>query len=192
MLRDRIAFQRKKKSTSSNKQSQLAKKDQSESRAQEMIISPMSTPSNVAATPVLSNTNPPSFRPVGIDFPPQLSNSLSLPMEDTVSSLFFNSYSFLPKDPLMRLGYMELLPIFYYNASYESPLRLAVQAVSYFSMAAWTGQRSFLRSAEQSFMKAVSRTRLALQENIDHQVEETLMAILLFSTFEVSRCTRPP
>ncbi|PLB52580.1 C6 zinc finger domain protein [Aspergillus steynii IBT 23096] len=181
MLRDRTAFQRKKRSVSSSKPPQVAKKDQEDPQAQ---ASPTAPTSNMAVMSASSNTTPPSSPPVVVDLPPQVPGTLSLPMEDTVSSLFFNSYLFLPKDPLIRLGYMELLPVFYFNTSFDSPLRLAVQAVSYFSVAAWTGQRSLLRTAEQTFMKAVSRTRLTLQGNIDHHVEETLMTILLLSTFE--------
>ncbi|KAI9035530.1 C6 zinc finger domain protein [Aspergillus affinis] len=179
MLRDRTAFQRKKKAVASNKQSQVAKQDPPVSQEQ------ASQPSNnsVALAPVTS-TDPPNPPPMTINLPPQIPGSSLLPMDDTVSSLFFNSYLFLPKDPLIRLGYMELLPIFYFNASLDSPLRFAVQAVSYFSVAAWTGQRSLLRSAEQTFMKAVSRTRHTLQGNIDQNVEEILMTILLLSTFE--------
>ncbi|THC90532.1 hypothetical protein EYZ11_010016 [Aspergillus tanneri] len=180
MLRDRIAFQRKKRDVYTSKHSVSATKDKADSEDP----SPPPTNPDTAILLINSTSGSPSSSLVYATPPSQLPGSLSLPVEDTVASLFFNSYLFLPKDPLIRLGYMELLPKSYFDAPSDSHLRLAVLAVAYFSVAAWTGQRSLLGSAEQAFMKTVSKTRLALQGDTEQGLDELLMTILLLSTFE--------
>ena len=59
-------------------------------------------------------------------------------------------------------------------------------AVSAFSVAAWTGQRSLLDLSGHCFLKALRKTRLALQADIDGDLNELLMTVLLLSLFEVS------
>lgn len=59
-------------------------------------------------------------------------------------------------------------------------------AVSAFSVAAWTGQRSLLDLSGHTFLKALRKTRLALQADVDGDLNELLMTVLLLSLFEVS------
>lgn len=59
-------------------------------------------------------------------------------------------------------------------------------AVSAFSVAAWTGQRSLLDLSGHTFLKALRKTRLALQADIAGDLNELLMTVLLLSLFEVS------
>lgn len=117
--------------------------------------------------------------------PPSIPSSPYLPLEDTVIPLFINSYLYMPKDPQINDGFLGLLPQSYSNTRPGSHLHLATLAVSFFSVAAWTGQRSLLRSSELFFLKALPRTREALQGEIGQNLNEVLMTILLLSTYEI-------
>ena len=84
---------------------------------------------------------------------------------------------------------MDILPDVFFYTQPESPLHVGTLAVSFFSVAAWTGNRAFLQSAEQLFVKAFAKTRKALQGDISQNVDDILMAILLLSTYEVGHVT---
>ncbi|KAF9892790.1 hypothetical protein FE257_000379 [Aspergillus nanangensis] len=179
MLRQRTAFDRKKKNGPSNKV--LLPKSQESVPTEN--YSPSSATSNESLSPV-ALTQPPAPPFLGAITSMEVPGSLYFPLEDTVTSLFFNSYLYLPKDPLIRNGFMELLPQSYSNTSSGSHLHLGALAVSFFSVAAWTGNRPLLRSAEQFFAKAISKTRLALQGDVDRNIDDILMTVLLLSTYE--------
>lgn len=84
-------------------------------------------------------------------------------------------------------GFMDILPDVFCYTQPGSHLHVGTLAVSYFSVAAWTGNRSFLQTAQQLFVKAIAKTREALQGDITHTVDDVLMSILLLSTYEVCR-----
>lgn len=107
-------------------------------------------------------------------------------MEDWVVPLFFNSYLYLPRDPHIRDGFMEILPSLYSDAEAGSHLHISTLAVAFFSVAAWTGQKSLLRTSEQYFTRALPKIRDALQSNEDSELDSTLSSILLLGTYEVS------
>ncbi|KAL4918597.1 hypothetical protein BDW62DRAFT_63762 [Aspergillus aurantiobrunneus] len=116
--------------------------------------------------------------------PPQVPGGLYLPMEDTVTAFFFNSYLYTPRDPLIRPGSMELLPRFYAAAPFDSHLRMGSLAVAFFCVAAWTHQESLLQTAQQCFGKALFRTRRALQGNFEQTYDEILMTLVLLYIYE--------
>ncbi|KAL3470982.1 hypothetical protein BJX99DRAFT_250819 [Aspergillus californicus] len=116
--------------------------------------------------------------------PPQIPGGLYLPMEDSVTALFFNSYVYVPRDPLVGQGSMELLPQLYAAAPFDSHLRMGALAVAYFSVAAWTRQEHLLHSAWQCFGKALSGTRKALQGDVEKTFDEILMTLLLLYIYE--------
>ncbi|KAL4906770.1 hypothetical protein BDW74DRAFT_166920 [Aspergillus multicolor] len=109
---------------------------------------------------------------------------LYLPMEDTVTALFFNSYIYTPRDPLIRPGSMEFLPQLYAAAPFDSHLRMSALAVAYFGVAAWTRQENLLHSAQQCFGTALARTRLALQGDVERDYDDILMTLMLLYIFE--------
>lgn len=111
--------------------------------------------------------------------------SVFLPLEDTVIPLFFNSYVYLPKDPQINDSFMNLLPYSYSDARFGSPFHFSLLAVSFFSVAAWTGQRDLLRSAEHTFFKALRKTRETIEADVDGNLNELLMTVLLLSLYEV-------
>ncbi|KAL5002439.1 hypothetical protein BDV10DRAFT_120873 [Aspergillus recurvatus] len=121
----------------------------------------------------------------GPTVPPQVPGGLYLPMEDTVTALFFNSYIYTPRDPLIRPGSMEFLPQLYAAAPFDSHLRMSALAVAYFGVAAWTRQENLVWSAQQCFGKALARTRHALQGDVERDYDEILMTLMLLYIFEV-------
>ncbi|KAL3453729.1 C6 zinc finger domain protein [Aspergillus insuetus] len=116
--------------------------------------------------------------------PPQIPGRLLLPMEDTVTGLFFSSYVYTPKDPLVRIGSMELLPQLYAAAPLNSPVRMSALAVSYFSVAAWTNQEHLLQYSRQCFVDALNLTRKTLQGDVGQSFDELLMTMLLLYIYE--------
>lgn len=108
-----------------------------------------------------------------------------LPLEDIVAPLFFNSYLYVPRDPQFLDGFLEILPQSYSHTSIGSHLHLATLAVSFFSVAAWTGRRDLLRSSEEFFMKALPRVREALQCDISRNLDELFTTVLLLNMYEV-------
>ena len=192
MLRDRTAFQRKKSNVSKAKavNTTKCKKGSKELSSPSTVSETTTSPSTASAISFLSSPpeverSPPSVNAVRV-LSPSVPSSLYLPLESTVTSLFFNSYLHQPRDPLIGLGFMELLPDRYFNARPGTPLYLGTLAVSLFSVSAWTGNRSFLRLAEHTFVRALSNTRVALQGNLGENMVETIMAVLLLSVYEVS------
>ncbi|KAE8359883.1 hypothetical protein BDV27DRAFT_47627 [Aspergillus caelatus] len=189
MLRDRTAFQRKKSNVSKTRAVKSTKcKEGSKELSPPLTASGTSTsPSTASTTSSLSFPEVESS-PVSINvvraLNPSVPSTLPLPLESTVTSLFFNSYLYQPRDPLIRIGFMELLPDRYFNARPGTPLYLGTLAVSLFSVSAWTGNRSFLGLAEQFFVRALSKTRVALQGNLGKNMFETIMAVLLLSVYE--------
>lgn len=119
-------------------------------------------------------------------WPPPLGPAdLYQPMEDTIVPLFFNSYLYLPKDPHIRNGFMEILPAMFSNTQSGSYLHTSTLAVAFFSVAAWTGQAPLLRASERYFTKALPKIRDALRTNEDSEFDDILVSILLLSTYEV-------
>lgn len=112
--------------------------------------------------------------------------SVVLPMENTVIPLFFNSFIFVPKDPQVNVGFLELLPQAYSQTKFGSALHFGLLAVSFFSVASWTGHRSLLFLAQSTFIKALRSTRENLQQaNMDENINEALISVLLLDLFEV-------
>ncbi|KAL3432840.1 hypothetical protein BDV09DRAFT_173220 [Aspergillus tetrazonus] len=115
---------------------------------------------------------------------PQVPGGLYLPMEDTVTAFFFNSYIYTPRDPLIRPGSMEYLPQLYAAAPFDSHLRMSALAVAFFCVAAWTRQENLVWRAQQCFGMALARTRSALQGDIERDYDNILMTLMLLYLYE--------
>jgi hypothetical protein len=186
MLRQRTAFERKKHSGSGSKASSSPSDGQGCHGGKEVSVSPTPAPSAVPFAPASTSAAvSPRYPLLSEARSAGVPGSLYFPLEDTVTSIFFNSYLYLPKDPLIRDGFMELLPESYSNTPPGSHLHLSTLAVSFFSVAAWSGNPALLRSAEQFFVRAISKTRIALQGDVDDYLDEILMTVLVLSTYEV-------
>ncbi|KAL4805617.1 hypothetical protein BDV18DRAFT_141390 [Aspergillus unguis] len=149
----------------------------------ETVPSPDSSGSANSLSPSTSTSTPASgISPISICS--QIPGGLYLPMEDSVTALFFNSYIYSPRDPLIRPGSMECLPQLYGAAPYDSHLRLGSLAIAYFSVAAWMRQEHLLLLAQQCFGKALSKFRMALMGDVEAGYDEILMTLVLLYIYE--------
>lgn len=85
------------------------------------------------------------------------------------------------RHPDTNRGYMDALIPLYNNTPPDSLLHSAVAAVS---LAIFEGSHD--RNAQRSFGQALTATQVALQDPGESLKDETLMAVLLMSLFEVS------
>lgn len=177
MLRDQTAAVQKKH--------RLPKKqDRQESDNRTKARSSLSDRST-ALVPANASTVQPSALEINFSVFCSLPKTVNQPLEETAISFFFQLLSVPPKDPQALTGFMELLPSVYSNSKRSPHLHLATSAVSLFSVAAWTGDHSLIHISELFFFRALSRTRVAIENSIECKSDETLMAVLLLSRYEV-------
>ena len=112
------------------------------------------------------------------------------PLEDEESNavcFFVTSWVLFPRDPQTDRGISELLPFFFGNLRPGTPLSLSLTATSRFLFQTWERPAEKLETAQMqvAYGKAVSATRLALQDLSECCSDETLMAVLLLGLYEV-------
>lgn len=190
MLRGEKAFPRKKNQRGSSRLPHVVGSGDGDASSNQnspgSLVSATETAKTGGSVQIAQSTSTEPLSPLQQLLPQSIPNSPYLPLEDTIIPLFINSFIYVPKDPQIGSGFLELLPQSYSSTRSGSPLHLATLAVSFFSVAAWTGKRSLLRSSELFFLKALPKTREALQYGVRDNLEEILMTVLLLSTYEVS------
>lgn len=186
-MRGQTAFRRKtgKVQEVSDSSNEVILAENSTGSSAESSSSPTSEDAATTVTDIVPSPGSPKSSSSLPYYSISIPRSVFLPLEDTVIPLFFNSYLFLPKDPQINNGFMDLLPQSYSGTQFGSSLHLSLLAVSLFSVAAWTGQRALLHSSQDTFIKALRTTREALQGDIDGNLNEILMSVLLLDLYEV-------
>ena len=96
--------------------------------------------------------------------------------------MFFSNFVNILRHPDTNRGYINALVPLYNAARPDSALYAAVAAVS---LAIFEGSHNQL--AQRSFGEAITAAQTALQDPKESLEDETLMAVLLLSLFEVSR-----
>ena len=112
------------------------------------------------------------------------------PLEDEESNavcFFVTSWVLFPRDPQTDRGISELLPLFFGNLRPGTPLSLSLNATSRFLFETWERPAEKLETAQMqvAYGKAISATRLALQDPSECCSDETVMAVLLLGLYEV-------
>ena len=82
-------------------------------------------------------------------------------------------------------GFLELLVPLYNQASASSALHLATHAVSLSALGNYPGRHRLLQDASVSYGQALRKVNLALKDPIESKSDETVLAILMFSLYEV-------
>ncbi|KAJ5885097.1 hypothetical protein N7495_009607 [Penicillium taxi] len=121
-----------------------------------------------------------------VDIRPQytcIPTELYHPVEDAVVPLFFNSFIFLTQVNHIRNGFLGMLPRIYTNAKVGSYLHSSTLAIAFFTVGAWTGQRSLMREAQRYFTCSLPKIREAL--TTDGDLNSLLAAIICLSTYEI-------
>ena len=187
MLRGEKAFPRKRNQRGGGRSPRRDDSDSSSQNSPGPLVSKARTVKTKGSGQIVQSTSTGTQLALQqLPLPRSIPSNPYLPLEDTIVPLFINSYFYVPRDPQISNGYLDLLPQSYANARSGSHLHLATLAVSSFSVAAWTGQPSLLRLSELFFLRALPKTREALQDSVDSNLDETLMTVLLLSTYEVS------
>ncbi len=107
--------------------------------------------------------------------------------EHTATCVFFSNVVFINQHPDTCLGFMQALSPLYYAARPGSLLDLAVTTVSLAMFGMSRSTQDFILLGQKSFCKALLAAGRAIEDPTDSLKDETLMAVLLLSLFEVSK-----
>lgn len=98
---------------------------------------------------------------------------------------FFQNYVLIPRHHHSRRGYLDCLLPIYQNARHDSLLSLATTAMA-LAIEGGAPSRAHYRKLSQSlFGRALVKTGRAIRDPIESIKDETLMAVLLLSFYEV-------
>ena len=107
-------------------------------------------------------------------------------MEDAAIAAFIAEYVDIPcKMPALR-GFMDLVTPLFTNSSSESSMRYALQAIAFSSVYLDPNRRNMAHWANTYYGKALKSINESLRDPERALTDETLMAILLCSQYEVS------
>ena len=126
--------------------------------------------------------NWPAFSAV---FPLALQPSPST-LEELSISRFFSNFVLVPRHHESIRGFLDCLPPLYNTTPEGSVLHLATLALSLAINGSHPSCRTEAILSQKFFGEALVMTNSAVQDSIDSVKDETLMAVLLLSLFEVS------
>lgn len=115
------------------------------------------------------------------------------PEETNALCFFVSTFVLYGRDTQADRGFVELLPFLFNNLRAESPLSLCLTAASSILFGKWERKRHEAeRYAFSFYAKALEATRVALQDPIESQSDDTLMAVCLLGFYQVRSivCTR--
>ena len=140
-------------------------------------------------------TVPPSTLPVDLatfqDFMWQFDNSIPstivMAPEFEAIPFFFRNFVTLPQVAESMRGYLELIVPLYNRAQPSSALHLATTAVALATCGNYPGRQHLLRDAASTYGKAIRKLNEDLKHPFLARSDESVLATLLFSLYEVSR-----
>lgn len=98
-----------------------------------------------------------------------------------------SSWVFFPHDPRTDRGVTELLPFFFGGLQPGSPLSLALTATARLLFDAWERRIRDIETpfTQRAYGRAITATRLAIEDPVESLKNETVMAVLLLALYEV-------
>ena len=105
--------------------------------------------------------------------------------EQQAINAFFSNYILIPRHPLSRRGYLECLLPLYQNTRHDSLLSLATSAMALVIEGASPSTQHYREISRSFFGKALVKTSKAIRDPVESVQDETLMAVLLLSFYEV-------
>jgi hypothetical protein len=111
--------------------------------------------------------------------------TLTLSPEFEAVPFFFKNFVSLPQQADSMRGYLELLVPLYNQARPSSTLHMATNAVALAACGNYPGRQDLLREAAAAYGKALRKLNDDLKDPVMSKSDETVLAILLFSLFEV-------
>lgn len=108
--------------------------------------------------------------------------------EQQAVNAFFSNYILIPRHPFSERGYLECLLPLYQNTRHDSLLSLATVAMA-LAIQGTSPPNKHCRVLSQDYLgKALIKTGKAIRDPIESLKDETLIAVLLLSFYEV-RCS---
>jgi hypothetical protein len=112
--------------------------------------------------------------------------TISLAPECEAVPFFFKNFITLPQQAESTRGYLEYLVPLYNRARPSSVLHLATTAVAMATCGQYPGRQQLLREAVSTYGKALKKVNDDLKDPTMSRSDETVLAILMFSLYEVS------
>lgn len=106
------------------------------------------------------------------------------PEEQAVNGFFLN-YVLIPRHPHSRRGYLDCLLPLYQNARHDSLLSLATTAMALAIEGGSPSTAHYRQLSHSFFGRALVKTSRAIRDPVESIKDETLMAVLLLSFYEV-------
>jgi hypothetical protein len=113
--------------------------------------------------------------------------SITMPPEYEAVPFFFKNFIALPQQAEATRGYLEYLVPLYNKARPASVLHLATTAVAMATCGQYPGRQDLLREAVSTYGKALKKLNDDLKDPVMSKSDETVLAILMFSLYEVSK-----
>jgi hypothetical protein len=113
--------------------------------------------------------------------------TISLAPECEAVPFFFKNFITLPQQAESTRGYLEYLVPLYNRARPSSVLHLATTAVAMATCGQYPGRQELLREAVSTYGKAIKKLNDDLKDPVMSKSDETVLAILMFSLYEVSK-----
>lgn len=108
--------------------------------------------------------------------------------EQQAVNAFFSNYILIPRHPFSERGYLECLLPLYQNTRHDSLLSLATVAMALAIQGTSPPNKRCRVLSQDYFGKALIKTGKAIRDPIESLKDETLIAVLLLSFYEV-RCS---
>ena len=112
--------------------------------------------------------------------------TITLAPECEAVPFFFKNFITLPQQAESTRGYLEYLVPLYNRARPSSVLHLATTAVAMATCGQYPGRQQLLREAVSTYGKALKKLHEDLKDPKMSKSDETVLAILIFSLYEVS------
>lgn len=128
-----------------------------------------------------------SFQDLMWQFDNSIPATLVMAPEFEAVPFFFRNFVSLPQEAESMRGYLELLVPMYNRAQPSSALHLATSAVALAACGNYPGRQHLLRDAAATYGKAIRKLNEDLKDPTLARSDESVLATLLFSLYEVSR-----
>ena len=121
----------------------------------------------------------------GYLLPPSLPKPFNDSPEEQAINGFFQNYVLIPRHPHSRRGYLDCLLPLYQNARHDSLLSLATTAMALAIEGDPLSKAHYRKLSQSFFGRALVKTGRAIRDPVESIKDETLMAVLLLSFYEV-------
>lgn len=108
-----------------------------------------------------------------------------MPPEYEAVPFFFKNFITLPQQAESTRGFLEYLVPLYNKAKPSSGLHLATAAVAMAACGQYPGRHNLIGQAVSTYGKALKKINDDIKDPISSKSDETVLAILMFSLYEV-------